>query len=261
MLKLECVSVRRGASLVLRDVTLQIPAGRLTAIVGPSGAGKSTLVNVLNGLIAPIAGSVTHSELGALETSSAMKRHRSRTATIFQDHALIDRLTVLENVLLGFADTRHPLTLRPWPRESRRRAAEALDSVGLLHLAQSRVAKLSGGERQRVGVARALARRPTLLLGDEPFSSVDPILVQQLGEMLRDAIAVSGTTIVIVVHQLEAVSRFADWVIGLAEGQVAFSGTVEDFDSAAQSRVFQRRERPRKTLAPEEDSQCLSVQI
>ena len=79
--------------------------------------------------------------------------------------------------------------------------------------------------------------------------------------MLRDAIAVSGTTIVIVVHQLEAVSRFADWVIELAEGQVAFSGTVEDFNSAAQSRVFQRRERPRKTLAPEEDSQCLSVQI
>ena len=173
MIRLENVTVRRGAAEVLRDLSIQIPAGRITAVVGRSGAGKTTLIHLLNGLIAPQHGQIVLSDFGALDSPAAMKRHRSRTATIFQDHALIERLTAIDNVLLGMADVRHPLSIWPWPTSVRRQAAEALEEVGLLHRANTRVMRLSGGERQRVGIARALVRGPDLLLGDEPFSSVD----------------------------------------------------------------------------------------
>ena len=141
----------------------------------------------------------------------------------------------------GMADVRNPLSLWPWPTNVRRRAAEALEEVGLLHHANTRVMRLSGGERQRVGIARALVRKPDLLLGDEPFSSVDLVLVRQMSATLRRAVARSGATIVIVLHQLETALALADWVLGLADGQVAFSGPVEAFGSTAQARVFRQQ--------------------
>ena len=167
-----------------------------------------------------------------------MREHRRRTATIFQDHALIDRLSAIDNVLLGLADARHPLSPFPWPKAMQRRAAEALDDLGLLHRATARTSQLSGGERQRVGVARALVRQPRLLLGDEPFSAVDPTLVSQLSERLRNAVAHTGLAIVIVLHQVEIARTLADRIVGLTEGGIAFDGTTEQFDFAAQSKIF-----------------------
>jgi len=258
LIRLEDVTVNRGGSEVLRRASLQIPSGRLTAIVGPSGAGKTTLISVLNGLIAPREGSVTASDVGRLDNAEAIRLHRSRTATIFQDHALVERLTALENVLLGFADLRHPISILPWPLEMRRRAAEALASVGLLRLAHTRVARLSGGERQRVGVARAFVRNPSLLLGDEPFSSIDPTLVLEMGRTLRRAVS-AGTTVVVVLHQLEVALPLADWVIGLAEGRPVFAGPVETFDEAARRKIFDRPKR--RSIAnsqQEEIASCLA---
>jgi len=240
VIRLENVTVRRGATEVLRDLSIQIPAGRVTAVVGRSGAGKTTLLHLLNGLIAPQQGQIVLSDFGALDTPAALKRHRSRTATIFQDHALIERLTAIDNVLLGMADVRNPLSFWPWPMSVRRQAAEALEEVGLLHRANTRVMRLSGGERQRVGIARALARGPDLLLGDEPFASVDLLLVRQMSATLRRAVARSGATIVIVLHQMETAFALADRVIGLADGQVAFDGPVVAFGPTAQARVFRQ---------------------
>ncbi len=241
MIRLENVTVRRGAAEVLCDLSIQIPPGRITAVVGRSGAGKTTLIHLLNGLIAPQHGQIVLSDFGALDSPAAMKRHRGRAATIFQDHALIERLTAIDNVLLGMADVRHPLSIWPWPMSIRRQAAEALEEVGLLHRANTRVMRLSGGERQRVGIARALVRGPDLLLGDEPFSSVDLMLVRQMSATLRRAVARSGATIVIVLHQLETALALADWVLGLADGQVAFNGPVEAFGPTAQARVFRQQ--------------------
>ena len=123
----------------------------------------------------------------------------------------------------------------------RRQAAEALEEVGLLHRANTRVMRLSGGERQRVGIARALVRKPELLFGDEPFSSIDLVLVRQMSATLRRTVARSGATIVVVLHQLETALALADWVVGLADGQIAFSGPVEAFGSTEQARVFRPR--------------------
>ena len=140
----------------------------------------------------------------------------------------------------------------------RRRAAEALEEVGLIHRANTRVMRLSGGERQRVGIARALVRRADLLLGDEPFSSVDLVLVRQMSATLRRAVARSGATIVIVLHQLETALALADWVLGLADGQVAFNGPVEAFGAAAQARVFRQKPIEARETLKEEFKPCLT---
>jgi len=239
---LERVTVRRGRAVVLAELSLTIPAGAVTAIVGRSGAGKTSLLHTLNGLITPAGGTLRLAlpggGLARLDTPERLRRHRRQTATIFQDYALIDRLSALDNVLLGLADRRHPLAPGDWPAPLRQQAAEALAEVGLLHRALARADRLSGGERQRVGVARALVRQPSLLLADEPFASVDPGLVRQLSQDFRRTVSGRGLTLVVVLHQLEIARLIADQIIGLAEGRLAFCGPTAGFDQAAQQRLF-----------------------
>ena len=148
-------------------------------------------------------------------------------------------MTALDNVLLGLADRRHPLSPLPWPKEMKQQAAQVLDEVGLLDRAGARVRDLSGGERQRVGLARALVRRPRLLLGDEPFASADPVLTRAFSDDIRRAVDRGGLTVLLVLHQLEVAVRLADRIIGLADGQVVYNGSAEHFTADARRRVFQ----------------------
>jgi len=232
------VTVCRGERPILRDLSLRFEPNSITAIVGPSGVGKSTLISVLNGLLIPTAGAVDCGGVGDLHDQANLRRHRQQTATIFQDHALIDRLSALDNVLLGLADQRHPLSPLFWPLALRQRAAQALADVGLLDRAGQRVSQLSGGERQRVGIARALVRRPRLLLGDEPFASVDPALVMHLSDEFRQLVRQQGITVILVLHQIDVARRLADRIVGLNAGRVAFDGPAERFDVAASSAIF-----------------------
>jgi len=232
------LTVRRGGRVVLREVSLAIAPGTVTVIAGPSGVGKTTLMGALNGLLRPCGGSVAMAGAGRLDEAGALREARRRTATIFQDHALIDRLPAIDNVLLGLADIRHPLSPLPWPRSMRERAAHALDQVGLLGKATTRTAHLSGGERQRVGIARALVRQPRLLLGDEPFASVDPALARRLGEEVRRLAAQDGLTVILALHQMHLARALADRIVGLAHGQVAFDGPPAAFDDSAEAALF-----------------------
>jgi len=243
MIALRDVTVVRGANEVLRGISLDIHAGVITAVVGRSGVGKTTLMCLLNGLIRPVSGVISVAGLSSLDMDpldnpAALREHRCRTGTVFQEHALIDRLPALDNVLLGMADMRHPLSPRRWPDEMLVRAAQALEDVGLVDRAATRVSQLSGGERQRVGIARALVRRPRLLLADEPFASVDRTLVRQLSEELLGAVARSGLTVVIVLHQIETALAMAERIIGLTAGCITYDGPAAEFDAAAQARVF-----------------------
>ena len=238
MLAFREVTVRRGAHDVLREVSLDIPTGKITAVVGRSGVGKTTLICAINGLLRPVSGAISVSGLGVLDNTTALRKHRLQIGTVFQEHALIDRLTAIDNVLLGLADLRNPLSPLPWSEEMLVKAADALEEVGLLHSANKRVAQMSGGERQRVGIARALVRRPRLLLADEPFASVDRTLVRQMSDALLGAVARSGLTVVIVLHQIETALAMADKVIGLVPGGVAYDGSAQEFDAEAQALVF-----------------------
>jgi phosphonate transport system ATP-binding protein len=200
----ERLTVRRGGRDVLRDVSHTFEEGAITAIVGPSGAGKTTLMGALNGLLQPASGRVLVAGIGCLSDAKALQETRRQTATIFQDHALIGRLPAIDNVLLGLAGERHPFSLLPWPRSMRMKAAQALADVGLLSRAMARTSQLSGGERQRVGIARALVRSPRLLLGDEPFASVDQALAWRLGEEFRRLVIAGRTYILLDTTRREA---------------------------------------------------------
>lgn len=237
-LSVDDLCVARGGRSILRNVSTSFAAGAVTVVVGPSGAGKTTLLNVLNGLVEPTSGDVFATELGPLHGAESWAALRAHTATIFQDHALIGRLSAYENVLLAFAESRHPLSLLPWPRFAREAAAKALDEVGLLDRAFERVENFSGGERQRIGIARALSRAPRLLLGDEPFSSLDPPLARRLGDDLRTLAVRKGVTLVLVLHQIALARALADRIVALNDGRVVFDGPVETFDDAAEQMVF-----------------------
>jgi phosphonate transport system ATP-binding protein len=234
----EQLTLRRGKVEVLRDLSLSFRECSVTAVVGPSGVGKTTLVSAINGLLLPEKGRIVVSGIGALDNPAALKAARHRIATIFQDHALIGRLSAIDNVLLGLADMRHPLSPLPWPGELRLRAAEALEQVGLLDKAAVRADQLSGGERQRVGIARALIRKPVILLGDEPFASVDPVLAQRLAENFKSLITKHGITVILVLHQLQMARALADRIVGLSGGRIAFDGPAADFDVDAEARIF-----------------------
>lgn len=235
---IENLTVKRDGRTILDNISLELGAGSITALVGPSGVGKTTLMSTLNGLLSPHTGAISMSGIGRLDQPRALREARRRTATVFQDHALIDRLPAIDNVLLGLADTRHPLSPLPWPKALRHRAALALDEVGLLDRATARTAQLSGGERQRVGIARALVRRPDFLLGDEPFASVDPALAHRLAGEFRHLVVRSGLTVVLVLHQLSMARSLADRIVALGNGRVVFDGAADDFDPQAEASVF-----------------------
>jgi len=209
----------------LKSTSLDITQGSFVVLLGTSGAGKSTLLRALNGLVKPTAGSVAAAGLGDLADPSTLQRHRRQTGMIFQQHHLIGRLSVLNNVLLGRMG--HHTGWRmftPWTRSEKEQALAVIDRVGLLERALARADQLSGGQQQRVGMARALVQQPRLLLADEPIASLDPNTSLRLLQLLHDICKSDGLTAVISLHQVDFARQFADRIIGLKQGAVVFDG-------------------------------------
>lgn len=224
---------------VLRDCSLAFLCGQFAVILGPSGAGKTTLLRCLNLLEQPVHGSVWTQDLGALTRRRNVQAHRRRTGMVFQQHHLISRHTALQNVLMGrlgyysFWRTLFPAA----PRE-RRIALECLNRVGLLHKALERAENLSGGERQRVGIARALAQRPRLILADEPVASLDPNTAKKILGLLHRVSREDSITTVVSLHQVDLARAYADRIIGLNQGRVVFDGSPDRLLSAALASIY-----------------------
>jgi putative ABC transport system ATP-binding protein len=198
------------------NVSLEIPAGEVTAIMGPSGSGKSTLLNLIAGLDRATGGSirVTARELTGLSESALARHRRANIGLIFQFFHLLNNLTVLDNVLIA-------AQLAGMPRkEGLARAHDLLSQLGLDGEAQSFPARLSGGQRQRVAVARALINRPPLLLADEPTGALDTRTGEQVLDLFRD-LNEAGLTIVLVTHDARLADRYAHRVVTLIDGTVA----------------------------------------
>jgi putative ABC transport system ATP-binding protein len=198
----------------LRDVTLDFPAGEMTAIVGPSGSGKSTLMHLLAGLDAPTAGRawIDGVEVTALDDKGMTRLRREKLGFIFQFFNLVPVLDASENVTL-------PLRIagRDVDAEWRDRL---LATVGLADRATHRPAELSGGQQQRVAIARALISRPAVVFADEPTGNLDSKSGAGVLELLRHSVSELGQTVVIVTHDPK-VAAVADRVIVLADGRVA----------------------------------------
>jgi len=225
----------------LADVSFTIPEGQFVCVVGRSGAGKSTLMRCLNASLPITSGEamVGGQQLHSL-SSADRRRHQRKVGFIYQEFNLIGRLSALQNVLtgrLGFIPTWRALTMF-FGRRDREIALDSLSRVNMLHKAPQRCDSLSGGEKQRVAIARAFAQQPALLLADEPVANLDPELAEGVLKDLHSATRQAGLTTIVNIHNIGQARRFADRIIGIAQGQVVFDGPPEEFDAAAESRVY-----------------------
>ena len=197
--------------LALKPTNVEISSDEVTVLLGPSGAGKSTLLRALNHLVKPTAGKVIANDLGEINGSNVVRRHRLRTGMVFQQHQLIERMTALQNVLLSrIGNYSFFRSLFPLSSSERTWALECLDRVHLLDKALQRCDALSGGQQQRVGIARAIAQRPDIILADEPVASLDPASSERVLSMLRDICKQDSIPAIISLHQIEYAKRFAD---------------------------------------------------
>jgi len=212
---------------VLRGISLDFAGNGFTAIIGPSGTGKSTLIRCINRLVEPTAGSVIfeNQDIVALPRR-ALRLARRQIGMVFQEYNLVERLTVMENLLSGRLGYVAPWKawLRRFPQSDIDDAFELLDVVGLAGFANQRADSLSGGQRQRVGIARAVMQRPRLLLADEPTSSLDPKTSVEIMTLLRDLGRAKNIPVIVNMHDVELAKRFADRVIGMSGGVVVYDG-------------------------------------
>lgn len=235
----------------LHSTTLNISQGSFVVLLGTSGAGKSTLLRSLNGLVQPSTGSVLIEGLGNLAHHAVLKRHRRQTGMVFQQHHLIGRLNVLNNVLLGRLGYHTGLRMfTPWTRAEKEQALAVIERVGLLERALTRADQLSGGQQQRVGMARALIQQPKILLADEPVASLDPNTSVRLLQSMHDICKSDGLTAVVSLHQVDLARQFADRIIGLKNGEVVFDGAPEQLTVERAEALYQHASHPSSMLNP-----------
>ena len=224
------VKAYRPGQPVLKGIDLDFEGHGMTAIIGPSGTGKSTLVRVINRLVDPSEGAILFKGIDLARVEGrALREARRRIGMVFQEYNLVERLTVMENLLTGRLGYVSPFKawLRRFEAEDIEHAFELLDTVGLASFANQRADALSGGQRQRVGIARALMQRPEILLADEPTSSLDPKTSVEIMELLKAQGVTNQIPVLVNIHDVELARRFADRIIGMTGGHVVFDGPPE----------------------------------
>ena len=213
---------------VLDNICFDVPQGSVCCILGRSGTGKSVTLKLLLGLLKPDSGKIFMNELeiGALDSAHLVKT-RKEMGFLFQYSALFDSMTVAENV--AFPLRRHT-SLSEEDIQSAVRTR--LAAVGLENELDQMPLELSGGMRKRVGLARALALDPAILLVDEPSSGLDPVTTREIDTLLLGLKAAGNTTIVVVTHSMTSARRIGDQLIVLNEGHIVAQGTVEEMDQS-----------------------------
>jgi glycine betaine/proline transport system ATP-binding protein len=221
----EPAEVRRlGATVAVADVSFEVGDGEIFVVMGLSGSGKSTLIRMLNGILEPSAGSieVDGADVAKMSGKELRELRQQKISMVFQHFALFPHRTVLENAAYG-------LEVRNVPRQERlAKAEEFLDTVGLGGWEDRYPDQLSGGMQQRVGLARALAAETDILLMDEAFSALDPLIRREMQDLLLDLQGRLNKTIVFITHDLNEAMRLGDRIAMLRDGQVMQIGTAEE---------------------------------
>ena len=213
---------KRGPFVALRDISWTVEQGEFVTLIGHSGCGKSTLLNLVSGLTVPTAGVL-------LLDDRELKGPGPDRGVVFQNHSLLPWLSCLDNVYLAvervFADTESKQQLRD-------RSLAALELVGMSHAVAKRPHEISGGMKQRVGIARALAMEPKMLLMDEPFGALDALTRAKLQDELLKIVATTGATVMMVTHDVDEAVLLSDRIVMMTNGPAATIGEVLRVDLA-----------------------------
>jgi phosphonate transport system ATP-binding protein len=227
--------------LALADFDLSVEAGALVVVLGGNGSGKTTLLRCITRMLKPTAGSVWLGDTNLTELSGErLRQARLPLAMIWQHASLVRRRSVLSNVAAGALGRYRGLwtALGGLPGAERRAAYGYLNEVGLATLAPQRAGTLSGGQAQRVAIARALAQRPQVLLADEPIASLDPEAADDIMRLLRRLAADENLAVLCVLHQVEFAYTYADRVVGIREGRIAFNLPCRDVSRDAVRQLY-----------------------
>ena len=242
MLRIENLAKRyRTGDMALKGVSLDIAKGEIIGLIGPSGAGKSTLIRCINRLVDPTSGRVFLGDLDLTKLEGGgLRRARRRIGMIFQEFALVERLTVMENVLsgrLGYTGF-WASWFRQFPQADIDRAFRVLERVGLLDHVDKRADALSGGQRQRVGIARALVQEPDLLLVDEPTASLDPKTSRQVMRLLTELCRERELAAVVNIHDVALAQMFLPRIVGLHAGEIVYDGPAAGLTPEVLTRIY-----------------------
>ena len=219
-----CFKTQGGDFWALKDVSLEIPQGKLTILRGRSGSGKTTLLNILSALDQPTEGSVWFQEkqLEKMDEKSRTKLRRNEIGFVFQSVALVPMMTALENV--DFA-----LRMAKYPGDRTKRAMECLKMVGMAQRADHMPQELSGGEQQRVAIARAIAHQPKILFTDEPTGALDTMMGLTVVKLFKELTEQEGVTIVMTTHDV-GLMELGDRVYELEGGELIHGGKWKKAD-------------------------------
>jgi phosphonate transport system ATP-binding protein len=206
----------------LKDVSFKVKRGEFISILGPSGSGKTTLLRSINGLEPIESGEVIFDNNKI--TKENLSEVQRKTGMIFQEFNLVNNLSSMNNVLTGLLNSSSKFLsmFYLFTKEQKLEALQSLKTVGLLEKSYSRVDELSGGQRQRIGIARAIIKKPILLLADEPVASLDPKAALSTMKLLKKINEDFNITILCNLHQTNLAIEFSDRVIGLSDGTIVF---------------------------------------
>ena len=211
-----------NGSPALKGVDLKINKGEFVSILGPSGSGKTTLLRTINGLETSTGGEIyfDNKKVNNKNISEVQKK----TGMIFQEFNLVNNLSAINNVLTGLLNSSNKFLslFYLFSKEQKIEALRSLETVGLLEKSHNRSDELSGGQRQRVGIARAIIKKPLLLLADEPVASLDPKSSNLILSLLKKINQEFGTTILCNLHQVDLAKKYSDRVVGLMDGKIIF---------------------------------------
>ena len=222
----------------LRGVNLKVKKGEFLSILGQSGSGKTTLLRSINGLESIDSGEIFFDNKKVNEAYLPIVQ--KKTGMIFQEFNLVNNLSSINNVLTGLLNSSSKFLsmFYLFTKEQKLEALKALETVGLLNKAYSRVDELSGGQRQRVGIARAIIKKPNLLLADEPIASLDPKAANLIMLLLKKINKEFNITIICNLHQIDLASQYSDTVVGLLDGKIIFDKSASNLNKTSINQIY-----------------------
>jgi phosphonate transport system ATP-binding protein len=227
-----------NGSPALKGVNLRINKGEFVSVLGPSGSGKTTLLRAINGLETSSGGEIYFDNQKV--NNSTIQKVQKETGMIFQEFNLVNNLSVINNVLTGLLNSSNKFLslFYLFKKNQKIEALKSLKKVGLLEKSYSRSDELSGGQRQRVGIARAIIKRPLLLLADEPVASLDPKAANLILSLLKKINREFGTTILCNLHQVDLAKKYSDRLVGLVNGKILFDEKVSNINKTNLDKLY-----------------------